>query len=551
MERCRNTGVCELQPSSNHDWWRGAIIYQIYPRSYQDSNDDGIGDLKGIIRRLPYIAGLGVDAIWISPFFKSPMKDFGYDVSDYRSVSPEYGTFNDFEQLLVSAHALGLKVIIDLVISHTSDRHPWFIESRSSRTNNRANWYVWAEPGQDGSPPNNWLSVFGGPAWQWDGVRGQYYLHNFLDSQPDLNFHNDEVRSELLDLADFWMGIGVDGFRLDTINFYFHDAKLRDNPALCETERNATIAPMVNPYNFQVHKFDKNRPETIGFIEDLRDRMDRHPGRFAVGEVGDAQHGLDIAAEYTSGERRLHSCYSFELLSGDCLDAERIGRILRKFSELDTDSWATWSVSNHDVVRHGSRWNLDNKGLRLIAALVMCMRGTVSLYQGEELGLPEAEITFDDLCDPYGIAFWPKFRGRDGCRTPMVWNGDMPYGEFSRARPWLPVPVEHLGMSVSVQESRLDSMLNHYKNLIRLRRSTPALMTGDIGNINVTGGVVSFERQEGNSIVHCCFNLADEQAVSDLPEGNWRLLHGVPAGQENDNGHVRLGGWEYMVAMRY
>ncbi|MEM9268958.1 MAG: alpha-amylase family glycosyl hydrolase, partial [Pseudomonadota bacterium] len=274
------------------DWWRGAVIYQIYPRSFQDSNGDGIGDLRGIIDRLPYVASLGVDAIWISPFFTSPMEDFGYDVSDYRDVDPMFGTLGDFDALIERAHGLGLRVMIDLVLSHTSAQHPWFEESRQSRDNPKSDWYVWADPNLDGTPPNNWLSIFGGSAWAWDGTRRQYYLHNFLASQPDLNFHCEAVQDALLDVARFWLEQGVDGFRLDTINFYVHDKDLRSNPALPVEARNATIAPDVNPYNYQDHLYDKNRPENLAFLRRLRAVMDDYPDTAAVGEVGDAQYGL-------------------------------------------------------------------------------------------------------------------------------------------------------------------------------------------------------------------------------------------------------------------
>ncbi|MGA9434974.1 MAG: alpha-amylase family glycosyl hydrolase, partial [Roseobacter sp.] len=245
------------------DWWRGAVIYQIYPRSFQDSNGDGIGDLIGIAQRMGYIASLGVDAIWISPFFTSPMKDFGYDVSDYCDVDPMFGTLADFDIVVETAHQHGLKVMIDLVLSHTSDQHPWFVESQSDRTNNKADWYVWSDPKPDGTPPNNWLSIFGGPAWQWDPGREQYYLHNFLVEQPDLNFHNEQVQNVLLSTTRFWLDRGVDGFRLDTINFYYADKDLRDNPALPKEKRNDNIAPSVNPYNHQEHVHSKNQPENL------------------------------------------------------------------------------------------------------------------------------------------------------------------------------------------------------------------------------------------------------------------------------------------------
>ncbi|PIV74623.1 MAG: alpha-glucosidase, partial [Rhodobacteraceae bacterium CG17_big_fil_post_rev_8_21_14_2_50_65_11] len=298
----------------DQDWWRGAVIYQIYPRSFQDSNGDGIGDLSGIIHRLDHVARLGVDAVWISPFFRSPMLDFGYDVSDYRDVDPMFGSLGDFDALIARAHELELKVLIDLVLSHTSDQHAWFQESRQSRENARADWYVWADAKPDGTPPNNWLSIFGGSAWEWDGERMQYYLHNFLTQQPDLNLHNPDVQDGLLDVVRFWLERGVDGFRLDTINFYFHDKDLRDNPALPPEARNATIAPEVNPYNWQDHIHDKNQPENLDFLKRFRAVLDEFPAVTAVGEVGDAQYGLEIQAQYTYGGDKVHMCYSFEFL---------------------------------------------------------------------------------------------------------------------------------------------------------------------------------------------------------------------------------------------
>ena len=304
----QQTGL-ELTPDA--EWWRGCVIYQVYPRSYQDTSGDGIGDLIGIADRIEYIASLGVDAIWISPFFTSPMKDFGYDVSDYTNVDPMFGTLGDFDHLVRVAHDHGIRIMIDLVLSHSSDQHPWFVESRMDRTNPKADWYVWAEPKPDGTPPNNWLSIFGGSAWQWDGKREQYYLHNFLTSQPDLNFHNEEVRQALLDVVRFWLDRGVDGFRLDTINFYFHDKELRDNPPLAKELRNDSIAPAVNPYNHQLHVYDKNRPENLEFLRRFRALLDEYPGTTAVGEVGDAQIGLQIVADYTSGGDKMHMCYAF------------------------------------------------------------------------------------------------------------------------------------------------------------------------------------------------------------------------------------------------
>ncbi|KAG1715496.1 putative alpha-glucosidase [Nymphon striatum] len=338
--------------AADKDWWRGAVIYQIYPRSYQDSDGDGVGDLKGIAQRLPYIASLGVDAIWISPFFTSPMKDFGYDVSDYCDVDPMFGTLADFDTVVETAHRLGIRIMIDLVLSHTSDQHPWFAQSRSSRDNDKSNWYVWSDPNQDGTPPNNWLSIFGGSAWHWDARREQYYMHNFLASQPDLNFHEPQVQDALLDATRFWLERGVDGFRLDTINFYFHDAQLRSNPALPKDQRNDTIAPSVNPYNHQEHLYSKNQPENLDFLRRFRSLLDEYPATAAVGEVGDAQRGLEILGEYTAGNEFVHMCYAFEFLSKDPLTAARIKEVFDRFDAVAPTGWACWAFSNHDVERH-------------------------------------------------------------------------------------------------------------------------------------------------------------------------------------------------------
>lgn len=506
------------------DWWRGAVIYQIYPRSFQDSNGDGIGDLSGIIHRLDHIAGLGVDAIWISPFFRSPMLDFGYDVSDYRDVDPMFGTLGDFDALIARAHELGLKVLIDLVISHTSDQHAWFQESRQSRENSRSDWYVWADAKPDGTPPNNWLSIFGGSAWEWDGERMQYYLHNFLTQQPDLNLHNPDVQDALLDVVRFWLERGVDGFRLDTINFYFHDKELRDNPALNPEERNATIAPEVNPYNWQDHLYDKNQPENLDFLKRFRAVLDEFPAAAAVGEVGDAQRGLEIQADYTSGGDKVHMCYSFEFLSGIAPTADRVGEVLSRYEDGIGDGWACWAFSNHDVVRHATRWALSPAAQRNYAALLLAMRGSVCLYQGEELGLTEAYVPYEHLQDPYGIRFWPKFKGRDGCRTPMPWVTDNGNGGFTEGKPWLPIAVEHLAQSVSAQDGQDDSMLAFYRRMIAFRATEPALSKGSFLLLRAGDGIVAFIREHDGRRVLCAFNLSDAPLEFDWPEGDWTPL---------------------------
>ena len=539
-----------VHTSADADWWRGGVIYQIYPRSFQDSNGDGIGDLAGIIHRLPYIASLGVDAIWISPFFKSPMLDFGYDVSDYRDVDPMFGTLGDFDALIERAHELGVKVMIDLVLSHTSSQHPWFKESRTSRDNPKHDWYVWSDPKPDGSPPNNWLSIFGGSAWQWDGERMQYYLHNFLKEQPDLNFHNPDVQNALLDVTRFWLERGVDGFRLDTVNFYVHDAQLRDNPALTEEERNDTTAPAVNPYNFQNHLFDKTQPENIEFLKRFRSLLDEYPDKAAVGEVGEGQRGMEVQADYTRGDDLLHMCYDFAFLANAYPSGQHVGAILEKANRIVAEGWACWAFSNHDVARHASRWNLNEEQQKLYAALLMSIKGSVCIYQGEELGLTEAHVAFEDLQDPYGKEFWPKFKGRDGARTPFPWRNDNSNGGFSEARPWLPVASEHLHRAAEDQENDDASLLNFYRQMLGFRKIHLALLKGDIELLSADDAKISFIRKHEGAEVFCHFNLSDDNTTVSLPGPNWRVDRGAPFKFAESGAGVDLPPYQAVFAVK-
>lgn len=502
------------------DWWRGAVIYQVYPRSFQDTTGDGIGDLKGVKERLGHIASLGVDAIWLSPFFKSPMADMGYDVSDYCDVDPMFGTLADFDELLIAAHALGLKVIIDQVISHTSDQHPWFKESRASRDNDKADWFVWAEPKKDGTAPNNWLSVFGGPAWEWDGVRRQYYMHNFLTSQPDLNFHNSDVQQTLLNAMRFWLDRGVDGFRLDTVNYYFHDAKLRDNPPHePDSEEAGLDAPDVNPYGMQSHRHDKTQPENVDFLKRVRALLDEYDGRATVGEVGDGARSLKTVAAYTSGGDKLHMCYTFDLLGPD-FSASYIRKCVENFQKAVTDGWVCWAFSNHDVIRHVSRFierpEERERVARLAITLLSALRGSICLYQGEELGLLEADLAFEDLRDPYGIRFWPAYKGRDGCRTPMPWKAGAPHAGFTLGRPWLPVPEEQSRLAADVQEKVLGSVLNHYRETLAFRRMHAALHDGSMTFVKSNQDLLAFTREKGGEKLLFVFNLTREPTTFAL-----------------------------------
>jgi alpha-glucosidase len=501
------------------DWWRGAVLYQVYPRSYQDSNGDGVGDLPGITARLEHIARLGAEAVWISPFFKSPMADFGYDVSDYCDVDPLFGSLADFDALVARAHELGLRVLIDLVLSHTSEQHPWFVESRASRSNPRADWYVWADAQPDGSPPNNWLSLFGGSAWQWDTRREQYYLHNFLTSQPDLNFHSPAVQDALLEVAKFWLERGVDGFRLDVVNFYFHDAQLRSNPAQPAGQLAAGV-PSNNPYARQRHLYDKTQPENLLFLGRLRALLEQYPGAISIGEIGDDQQYPTLAS-YTAGSDRLHMAYVFTLLTERC-EPEYVHGVLADYLREAGHAHVCWSLGNHDVPRIVSRWEqlggTAGERARLLAAFLLALPGTVCLYQGEELGLPEAAVPFELLQDPYGKAMWPEYKGRDGCRTPLVWD-DGAHGGFSQAAPWLPVSAAQLPLAAARQELDAGSVLNGYRHLLGWRNRQPALRLGGMTLLTAHPQVVAFVREHQGQAVLCAFNLSDRPAAYPLPAG--------------------------------
>ncbi len=488
-------------------WWRGAVIYQIYPRSFRDTNGDGIGDLAGIAERLDYIADLGVDGIWISPFFTSPMKDFGYDVADYCGIDPSFGTFADFDRVVEKAHALGLKVIIDQVYSHTSDEHAWFAESRQDRTNPKADWYVWADPKPDGSPPSNWQSVFGGSAWQWDGPRKQYYLHNFLTSQPDLNVHNRAVQDALLDVARFWLARGVDGFRLDALNFSMHDPELRDNPP-----SGTPMSQVTRPFDMQVKQYNQSHPDIVAFLERIRAALDEFPGRFTVAEVGGPEPLAEMKA-FTDGGKRLDSAYNFDFLYAPRLTAPLVRASLSQWDGTPGEGWPSWAFSNHDAPRAVTRWTLDGdmaRASRLNLLLLLSLRGNPIIYQGEELGLPQGEVAFEDLQDPEAITNWPHTLGRDGARTPMPWSASAPQAGFSSAnRTWLKLDPVHTGFAVDKQAADTGSTLAYSRQLLAARREHPALAVGGITLLDSPEDILAFLREDGDARVLCVFNLGE------------------------------------------
>jgi alpha-glucosidase len=497
------------------DWWRGGIVYEIYPRSFKDSNGDGIGDLKGIEEKLDYVASLGVDAIWIAPFAKSPQKDFGYDVSDYCAVDPQFGTIEDFDAVAKKAHALGLKVLVDYVISHTSDEHDWFKESRASRTNPKADWYVWADMLPEGSPPNNWLSVFGGSSWQFDTRRMQYYLHHFLKEQPGLNYHNREVQEAVLAEMRFWLERGADGFRLDALNFAMHDPQLRSNPPA--KDPSDSEQPVTNPYSYQQHLHDKSQDALLPFLQRIRAQLDEFGATASLAEVGDdSARTMQLMADYAGSGDRVHMCYGFDFLSPNCTP-QHFKNVIERFESGAGAAWPCWAFSNHDCIRHVSRWTRPGenpaKVAKFAAALLLSLRGSLCLYQGEELGLTEADLRFDQLKDPAGIIFWPEYKGRDGCRTPIPWDAGAENAGFGEGTPWLPVEASHLAMTVSGQAADAGSVLNFYRRAIRIRQASAALKCGSIEVQKADNDVLIWRRSSGEETVTCMFNLGVQPAA--------------------------------------
>lgn len=520
------------QKLRDRSWWHGAVIYHVYPRSFADSDGDGIGDLRGVTDHLDHILSIGVDAIWLSPFFTSPMLDFGYDVADYCNVDPIFGSLAEFDRLIDAAHSRGLKIIIDQVYSHTSDLHMWFSESRACRHNARADWYVWADARPDGTPPNNWQSVFGGPAWTWDARRSQYYLHNFLAQQPDLNVHNPAVQDALLNVARFWLDRGVDGFRLDALNFCMHDPQLRDNPVAKDKARRS------RPYDFQQHIFSMSHPDIPFFLERIRAVTDSYGDRFTVAEVG-GTNALEEMHAFTAGKGRLNSAYGFNFLYADKLTPSLVETALAEWPDAEGIGWPSWAFSNHDAPRAVSRWAAPehrDQLARVSMLLLICLRGNIFIYQGEELGLNQAAIDFEHLRDPEAIANWPMTLGRDGARTPMPWRGGAvnDHCGFSTGRPWLPLDIHHARLAVDYQEQDMSSMLHLTRRLITFRHAQDALMTGPLAFIEVSDAVLAFFRGTDSGQLLCVFNLS-QQAESWVPpqSSQWQILESV--------GEARLG----------
>ncbi len=534
------------------NWWKEGVFYQVYPRSFKDSNGDGIGDLRGITQKLDYLSWLGIDAIWISPFFKSPMVDFGYDVSDYTDVDPIFGTLSDFNELLQGSHKRGIRVVIDQVYNHTSDRHPWFVESRHSRNNSKADWYIWRDPKPNGAPPNNWVSFFSGEdpesAWEWDKNREQYYLHLFAKEQPDLNWRNPEVKKAVFDSIRFWLDLGVDGFRFDVISLYYKDPKFRD--AIKRPNKKKSHKARDDYY------FDRfcERPETILAVEEIRELMDSYNQRVSIGEVvtEKEQYGyLDFVSD-----GRLNLAFNFDFMKNVSLDPLKIKKLVERTERIfGTRAWPCYVLGNHDSHRVISRLtkdmniNEDEKTSisKLLATLLLTLRGTPFIYYGEEIGMENTDIPYEKIVDPEGKNLWPEAQGRDVCRTPMQWNNGK-YADFSTVEPWLPINSNKSRISVETEMKDPNSVLNYYKSLLQTRKDFDALRSGEIEFLDSPDGILKYVRREGSEEVMMILNFTNSRIRTPI-ESNEKVIWGThKKSDEEIHREVNMEPFESIVA---
>ena len=497
-------------------WWKHGVIYQIYPRSFFDSNDDGIGDLQGIIRKLDYLEDLGIDALWLSPVNMSPMVDFGYDISDYTAIDPIFGTMADFDELLHKAHGKGIKIIMDMVLNHTSHLHPWFQTSRLSRNNPKHHWYIWQD-GKKKKPPNNWICLLGNSAWTWDETSGQYYLHSFLEQQPDLNWRNSEVKKAMFKNITYWLEKGVDGFRLDVVNYLIKDEQFRNNP---------TRLGMVL---FQKHVFNRNQPETHDLLKELRRLVEHYSGRMLVGEITTLPPAdPKLSASYLgNGEDELHLAFDFSLIYR-WWNARLFYRCIKKWNNsVPEKGWPCYVLSNHDQYRSASKYGSGkdiDKRARVAAALLLTLRGTPFIYYGEEIGMTNLKITKKEICDPMGKKYWPFFSGRDLSRGPMQWSSEI-YAGFSKVKPWLPVLKNLERLNVKTQMNDRYSLLNFYKKLISLRKKKRALSMGEwIPVLKGFKGMLGYYRIYDHEKLFIILNFTRKEKKMHIHDsGQWKV----------------------------
>lgn len=496
-------------------WWKDGVIYQIYPRSYQDTNGDGIGDLAGITSRLDYVRELGVDAIWVSPFYPSPMADFGYDVSNYTDVDPIFGTLDDFDRMVDGVHQRGLKLILDFVPNHSSNQHPWFLESRSSRQNPRRDWYLWRDPAPGGGVPNNWMSHFGGSAWTLDETTGQYYMHSFLAAQPDLNWRNPEVREAIYSAMRFWLDRGADGFRMDVLWLLIKDDQFRSNP------ENPDWTPGSNSYGSTLPLYTSDRPETHEIVREMREVLNAYPERVLIGEIYLPLTKLVTYYGVDPNTQDLHGAdlpFNFHLIQTPW-KADNIARLIRNYEGLlPPGAWPNWVLGNHDQPRLATR--VGESQARVAAMLLLTLRGTPTLYYGDELGLEDATIAPDQVQDPAeknqpGIGM-----GRDPERAPMPWDGSAQAG-FTTGKPWLPFSPHAQERSVATEAAQPRSVLALYRKLLELRRQRVTLHAGDVAEVQAEGEVLSYRRlgEEGEPSLLVLLNMSDEVQATTVPRG--------------------------------
>ena len=517
-------------------WWQRGIVYQIYPRSFQDANGDGVGDLRGIIQRLDYLRWLGVDAIWLSPIYPSPMKDFGYDVADYTGIHPLFGDMADFDRLLDEAHRRDLKVILDFVPNHSSDRHPWFLASRSSRDDPRRDWYIWRDPGLEGGPPNNWLSVFGGSAWEWDEATGQYYYHAFLKEQPDLNWRNPELRRAMHDVLRFWLARGVDGFRVDVIYHLIKDDQFRDNPL------NADWRPGQDPFARVIPFYTTDRPEVQDVVRELRAVIDEFPDRLLIGEISLPIERL--VAYYGADLDGAHLPFNFQLIDTPW-HARTIDFLVREYERhLPPGGWPNWVLGNHDKPRIASR--VGRGQARVAALLLLTLRGTPTLYCGDEIGMTDVPIPPDRVQDPFEKNVPGLGLGRDPQRTPMQWEAG-PGAGFTAGDPWLPIAADADRVNVAAQRGDPGSLMSFYRELIALRTREPAFSVGTFRVIEAAGDVLAYERRHGGRAFAVAMNLGGEPHAAELQAG--RVVLSTEGGRAGEavGGAVALRGGEGLV----
>jgi alpha-glucosidase len=543
------------------EWWQNAVIYQIVPWSFLDTDGDGRGNLNGIIDKLDYISALGVDAIWLTPIYESPMDDLGYDITDMLDIDPVIGDLAVFDKLLALTHARGLRMIVDQVWGHTSDRHFWFLESSQDRDNPKADWYIWADPNPDGSPPNNWLSAFNGDsAWAWEPKREQYYLFHFLRSQPKLNWSNPEVVDAILERGKFWLDRGVDGFRIDAPNFFLHDPELRDERVRAEDAPRPDGIDPKNPMAKLMFENSFCRPEALDVLKPVRELIDQYPSTVTLAEVTLCEDSIHLSSEYVKGKHRSHLAYNSALLVEEPISADLMRNTLAKVEKHFQRGGNCWMVGNHDYGRLRGRWTgHDSEGTpypetfyHQMAAMLVAMPGALCLYQGDELGLTEARIPEDipesQIQDPFGKALYPDVVGRDGSRTPMPWQGAAVSAGFSsHAETWLPIPDSHRPRAVDAQNEDPSSLLNSWRRLLHWRRQQTALMQGDCHILNTEAPLFAFIREAPQQRLLCIFNLSQETAHFNLPDEMLPCItaSGANLAAKRNGDMLRLRGYGY------